>query len=176
MVELDPERYGRRFPHELSGDERQRVAFARAVATCPAAILADEPTGMLDATLRSEASALMGNLARQHGTAILHITHDLAVAAQSCDRVMVMADGAVVELGPTSQVLHPPTAPDDAAADVGRPARGQMHARDLTCNPVPRALPLATQDYGRLRRGAGAPCSRPVRCMTSMAIRPWPTT
>lgn len=111
MVELDPERYRRRFPHELSGDERQRVAFARAVATCPAAILADEPTGMLDATLCSEASALMGNLARQHGTAILHITHDLALAAQSCDRVMVMADGAVVELGPTSQVLHPPQHP-----------------------------------------------------------------
>ncbi|QXQ11614.1 ABC transporter ATP-binding protein [Paeniglutamicibacter sp. Y32M11] len=107
-VGLDPERYARRFPHELSGGERQRVAFARAVVTRPAVILADEPTGMLDATLRSEVSALMGNLARQNGTAILHITHDLALAAQSCDRVIVMADGAIVEHGPTSQVLHNP--------------------------------------------------------------------
>lgn len=79
--------------------------------TRPAVILADETTGMLDATLRSAVSALMGNLARQHGTAILHITHDLALAAQSCDRVIVMAAGAVVEHGPTSQVLHHPQHP-----------------------------------------------------------------
>ncbi len=107
-VGLDPNHYARRFPHELSGGERQRVAFARAVVTGPAVILADEPTGMLDATLRSEVSGLMGNLARLNDTAILHITHDLALAAQSCDRVIVMAEGAVVEHGPTSDVLHNP--------------------------------------------------------------------
>ena len=128
-VGLDPERYGRRFPHELSGGERQRVALARAVVTRPAVILADEPTGMLDATLRSEVSALMGNLALQHGTAILHITHDLALAAQSCDRVIVMADGAIVEQGPTSQVLHHPQHPmtQRLMSAALRGARG-MHA------------------------------------------------
>nr|WP_240945382.1 dipeptide/oligopeptide/nickel ABC transporter ATP-binding protein [Rhodococcus sp. HNM0569] len=107
-VGLDPERYARRLPHELSGGERQRVAFARAIVTKPAVILADEPTGMLDATLRGELSQLMGDLARDHGTAILHITHDLALAAHTCDRVLVMADGAIVEQGRTATVLHDP--------------------------------------------------------------------
>lgn len=110
-VGLDPARYARRFPHELSGGERQRVAFSRAIVTRPAVILADEPTGMLDATLRAEVSQLMGELARNHGTAILHITHDLALAAHTCDRVVVMADGAVVEQGRTAQVLHNPQHP-----------------------------------------------------------------
>lgn len=81
-VDIDPARYAQRFPHELSGGERQRVAFARAIVTRPAVILADEPTGMLDATLRAEVAKLMGDLARDHGTAILHITHDLALAAE----------------------------------------------------------------------------------------------
>ncbi|MFD4456730.1 ABC transporter ATP-binding protein [Nocardia sp. NPDC058480] len=107
-VGLDPARYAHRLPHELSGGERQRVAFSRAIVTRPAVILADEPTGMLDATLRAEVSQLMGDLARDNGTAILHITHDLALAAHTCDRVVVMADGAVIEQGPTAQVLHNP--------------------------------------------------------------------
>lgn len=107
-VGLDPERYGRRLPHELSGGERQRVAFARAIVTRPAVILADEPTGMLDATLRAEVSGLMGALSRDHGTAILHITHDLALAARTCDRIVVMADGQVVEQGRTQTVLRNP--------------------------------------------------------------------
>lgn len=107
-VGLDPEQYGRRLPHELSGGERQRVAFARAIVTRPAVILADEPTGMLDATLRAEVSDLMGALSREHGTAILHITHDLALAARTCDRIVVMANGRIVEQGRTREVLRSP--------------------------------------------------------------------
>lgn len=107
-VGVDPDRYGRRLPHELSGGERQRVAFARAIVTRPAVILADEPTGMLDATLRAEISDLMGALTREHGTAILHITHDLALAARTCDRIVVMANGDVVEQGRTREVLRNP--------------------------------------------------------------------
>lgn len=107
-VDLDPTRYAHRLPHELSGGERQRVAFSRAIVTRPAVILADEPTGMLDATLRAGMAQLMGDLAREHGTAILHITHDLALAAGTCDRVVVMADGGIVEQGPTAQVLRDP--------------------------------------------------------------------
>lgn len=107
-VGLDPARYAARYPHELSGGERQRVAFARAIVTRPRVILADEPTGMLDATLRVEVSALMRDLARDHGTAILHITHDLALAARTSDRLMVMAGGEVVEQGPTVRILRDP--------------------------------------------------------------------
>lgn len=110
-VGLDPTRYAQRFPRELSGGERQRVAFARAIVTRPAVILADEPTGMLDATLRAEVSQLMSDLAREHGTAILHITHDLAQAARTCDRIIVMNGGIIVEEGPTAQVLHDPRHP-----------------------------------------------------------------
>lgn len=110
-VGLDPDRYAQRRPHELSGGERQRVAFSRAIVTRPAVILADEPTGMLDAALRAEVSQLMSDLAREHGTAILHITHDLALAASTCDRVLVMADGQVIEQGPTAQVWRDPQHP-----------------------------------------------------------------
>lgn len=133
-VGLDPARYAHRFPHELSGGERQRVAFSRAIVTRPAVILADEPTGMLDATLRAEVSHLMGDLARDHGTAILHITHDLALAAHTCDRVLVMADGAIVEQGPTAEVLHNPRHPSTkqlllAALGGSRVLRGTDTAR-----------------------------------------------
>lgn len=110
-VGLDPARYSRRLPHELSGGERQRVAFARAVVTRPAIILADEPTGMLDATLRAGLCELMKRLSTEHGTAFLHITHDLALAAKSCDAVMVMHEGRIVEAGPTAGVLGDPQHP-----------------------------------------------------------------
>lgn len=132
-VELDPDRYARRYPHELSGGERQRVAFARAVVTRPTVILADEPTGMLDATLRAEVSELMGRLAREQGTAILHITHDLALAARTCERVVVMADGQIVEQGDTAAVLRNPQHPCtqrllDAALRGSRRMRQQESA------------------------------------------------
>lgn len=105
---LNPMRYSKRMPRELSGGERQRVAFARALVTNPAVIIADEPTGMLDASLRAEISELMAQLARTSNTAILHITHDLALAAQTSDQLLVMSDGILVEQGPIKQVLSSP--------------------------------------------------------------------
>lgn len=108
VVGLDPDKYARRFSNELSGGERQRAAFSRAIVSKPAVILADEPTGMLDATLRAEVAQLMSELARDHHTAILHITHDLALAAHSCERIIVMADGQIVEQGRTRELLRAP--------------------------------------------------------------------
>lgn len=108
QVGLDPVRYSKRMPRELSGGERQRVAFARALVTSPAVILADEPTGMLDVSLRAEISELMAQLAHTSNTAILHITHDLALAARTSDQLLVMSDGALVEQGPIKQVLTAP--------------------------------------------------------------------
>lgn len=129
-VGLDPQRYARRFPHELSGGERQRIAFARAIVSRPRVILADEPTGMLDASMRAGISALMGTLARELGTAFLHITHDLALAAHTSDRVVVMDRGRIVEQGPSDQVVgnpqHPTTLGLLTAAFRGvRRVRGQ---------------------------------------------------
>lgn len=107
-MHLDPARYATRLPHELSGGERQRVAFARAMVTEPRVILADEPTGMLDASLRAEMSDLMRELAIRHGTAILHITHDLALAAHASDRIAVMSGGRLVEEGSVEALLERP--------------------------------------------------------------------
>ena len=107
-VGLDPQKYARRFPSELFGGERQRVAFSRAIVSKPSVILADEPTGMLDATLRAEVSQLMSDLASEYSTAILHITHDLALAARTCDRIVVMDGGQIVERGSTRTLLREP--------------------------------------------------------------------
>ncbi len=115
-VHLTPiERYLPRFPHQLSGGERPRVAFARALVTRPRLILADEPTQMLDASLRAGMADLLDELRATRGVAVLHITHDLALAQRSCDRLVVLHSDRVVEQGPTNTVLSHPTHPYTAA-------------------------------------------------------------
>ena len=114
-VRLSPARYLQRWPHELSGGERQRVALARALVGRPDLVVADEPTAMLDPRVRAELLVLMAELQRAHALAWLFITHDLAVADGFCDRLVVMADGAVVEDGPTARVVGSPTHPATAA-------------------------------------------------------------
>ena len=115
-VHLTPvQRYLPRYPHQLSGGERQRVAFARALVTRPRLILADEPTQMLDAPLRAEIADLLDELRSEHGLAVLHITHDLALAQRSCDRLIVLCGGQVVEHGPTAALLSRPEHPYTAA-------------------------------------------------------------
>jgi peptide/nickel transport system ATP-binding protein len=111
-VHLTPaQRYLPRYPHQLSGGERQRVAFARALVTRPRLILADEPTQMLDGSLRAELADLLVELREVHGVAVLHITHDLALAQRSCDRLIVLQAGQVVEQGPTDVLLSQPKHP-----------------------------------------------------------------
>ncbi|MPZ66087.1 MAG: ATP-binding cassette domain-containing protein [Pseudonocardiaceae bacterium] len=124
---LDPGRYSSRYPHQLSGGERQRVAFARALVTEPRLLLADEPTQMLDASLRAELADLMEELRASRGIAVLHITHDLALAQRCCDRLVVLHRGRVVEHGPTGAVLSHPEHPYtraliDAARRLHHPA------------------------------------------------------
>lgn len=109
-VRLAP-RYLTRYAHQLSGGERQRVALARALVTRPRLILADEPTQMLDASLRAGIVDLLAELAAAHGLAVLHITHDLALAGRSCDRLVVLRSGRVVEHGPTQELLSRPVHP-----------------------------------------------------------------
>lgn len=97
-----------RHPHELSGGERQRVALARALIIRPELVVADEPTQMLDASIRSDLLELMAELRRRHGMSYLYITHDLALAQDLCDRLAVLHAGRIVEEGPTSDVLSDP--------------------------------------------------------------------
>ena len=99
----------RRFPHQLSGGQRQRVALARALAAAPELLVADEPTSMLDASLRADLLALLRRLARERGLGVVFITHDLPSAAAIADRVLVLRRGRVVEAGPIAATLRAPT-------------------------------------------------------------------
>ncbi len=95
-----------RYPHELSGGQRQRVAIARALVINPSFVVADEPTSMLDVSIRTGVMNLMMDLAQQLEVSYLYITHDLAVARYTSDMLAVMYMGKIVEYGPTEEVLH----------------------------------------------------------------------
>lgn len=108
-VDLAPAaRFERRFPHELSGGQRQRVALARALIGRPRFIVADEPTSMLDVSLRAGILDLIAGMRARYDIAFLFITHDLAVARYVSDRIGVMHQGRLIELGPAEEVIHRP--------------------------------------------------------------------
>jgi peptide/nickel transport system ATP-binding protein len=125
-VGLAPATYGERYPHELSGGQRQRVAIARAMVVEPRVVVADEPTSMLDVSVRAGIMELLIRFRRELGISYLYITHDLAVARFICDRIAVLYQGVIVELGATEAVLqhplHPYTQALIAAVPVPDPA------------------------------------------------------
>ena len=98
-----------RYPHQLSGGQRQRVVLARALVGRPRLVVADEPTSMVDATLRAGIVALIRQLRDRHGIAFLVITHDLEMAAAVAEQVAVMQRGRLVECGPTPEVFAAPS-------------------------------------------------------------------
>lgn len=106
-----PEPFLFRYPHELSGGQRQRVAIARALVMDPTFVVADEPTSMLDVSIRISIMRLMLELASKLGVTYLYITHDLAVARYMCDKIAVMYLGKIVEMGPTEDLLTNPMHP-----------------------------------------------------------------
>ena len=106
-----PENYLSRYPHELSGGQRQRVAIARALIMKPKFVICDEPTSMLDVSIRISIMDLMVSLAKDLDVSYLYITHDLAVARYMCDRIAVMYNGKIVELAETEELLKNPIHP-----------------------------------------------------------------
>lgn len=100
-----------RHPYELSGGQRQRVAIARALAVEPQLIIADEPTSMLDVSIRVDILNLLDRLRRERGVSILFITHDLVSARYLADRILVMYAGRIVERGPAHRILEEPAHP-----------------------------------------------------------------
>jgi osmoprotectant transport system ATP-binding protein len=111
QVGLDPAQFAARWPHQLSGGQRQRVAFARALAAGARTLLLDEPFGALDAITRGDLQAMFLDLRRASGLSALLVTHDLHEAGLVADRVAVMHQGRIAQIGPLADlVAHPATA------------------------------------------------------------------
>ena len=133
----EPERRLQQYPHELSGGMRQRVVIAIAMACRPSLLIADEPTTALDVTIQAEILALMDRLKRETGTAVMFITHDMAVVAQVADRVIVMFRGNKVEEGTVEQIFASPKHPYTRALLAAVPRLGDMRGKSL---PEPMKL------------------------------------
>jgi oligopeptide/dipeptide ABC transporter ATP-binding protein len=134
------------YPHQFSGGMRQRAMIAIALAARPRLLVADEPTTALDVTLRAQVLDLLDTLRAEDGLALVLITHDLAVVAERCPRVMVMYAGQVVETGPTAEVVARPRHPYTRGLIESLP---RLEDPDRPLHPIPGQVPdLARVDSG----------------------------
>ncbi|MFY7973634.1 MAG: ABC transporter ATP-binding protein [Rubrivivax sp.] len=119
------------YPHQFSGGMRQRVVIALALAAEPQLIVADEPTTALDVSIQAQIIALLKRLCKEHGAAIMLVTHDMGVIAETCDRVAVLYAGRVAEIGPVQDVIHRPRHPYTAGLMGSIPAMDEDRERLL---------------------------------------------
>ncbi len=173
-----PRDVARRYPHQLSGGQRQRVSIAAAIALWPAVLVADEPTTALDVVVQKQIMDLIDRLRREHGMAVVLITHDIALAAERADKVAVMYAGQLVEEAPTEALLrnplHPYTrmllasVPDIDSDRWPQPIPGQppdLHHPPPGCRFHPRcpeAMPRCSREPPPLTMPPGG--ERMVRC------------
>ncbi|MEM8664720.1 MAG: ABC transporter ATP-binding protein [Pseudomonadota bacterium] len=121
LVGLDP-RAAARKPHEFSGGQRQRIAIARALATRPDFVVADEPVSALDASIQAQVVNLLADLSQKLNLALIFISHDLHVVRHLSDRIIVMYLGRIVEEGPAEAVLSSPAHPYTRALQAATPS------------------------------------------------------
>jgi peptide/nickel transport system ATP-binding protein len=126
------------YPHQLSGGMRQRVVLALAFACEPKLIIADEPTTALDVSVQAQVIELLKRMCRDHGTAVLLITHDMGVIADTADRIAVMYAGRLVEIGPTQSVLKAPAHPYTKGLMASIPS---MRRRGATLAQIEGSMP-----------------------------------
>jgi peptide/nickel transport system ATP-binding protein len=172
----DPERLARAYPFALSGGERQRVMIAMALACGPKLVIADEPTTALDVTVQAKILDLLASLSAESGLSILLVSHDLAVIARHCRRVLVMYGGAAMEEGPVEAVLGKALHPYTRALLAARPKLGGPRGAKLAAIPgqamaaaegcafaerCPLALPACRRDPPAVRLADG----HVVRCV-----------
>jgi len=119
------------YPHQFSGGMRQRVVIALALAAEPRLIVADEPTTALDVSIQAQIIQLIKRLCREHGAAVMLVTHDMGVIAETCDRVAVMYAGRIAEIGPVRDVIHAPAHPYTAGLMGSIPAMDEDRERLL---------------------------------------------
>jgi oligopeptide/dipeptide ABC transporter ATP-binding protein len=155
------------YPHELSGGMRQRVMIAIALALNPALLIADEPTTALDVTIQAQILDLMLEMkARHEAGAVLLITHNLAVVAETCDRVAVMYGGKIQEIAPVEELFHRPLHPYTRGLLASLPRVDEAPTRRLT------TIPGAVPDIHRLPPGCKFATRCPERFEPCYAIEP----
>ena len=136
-----PEQRVDQYPHQFSGGMRQRVVIALALAAEPQLIVADEPTTALDVSIQAQVIGLLKRVCREHGAAVMLVTHDMGVIAETCDRVAVMYAGRVAEIGPVADVIHRPAHPYTAGLMGSIPAMDEDRERLLQ---IDGAMPRLT--------------------------------
>ena len=152
------------YPHQFSGGMRQRVVIALALAAEPELIIADEPTTALDVSVQAQIMALLKKLCKEHGTAIMLITHDMGVIAENTDRVAVLYAGRLAEIGPTKDVLANPSHPYTIGLMASTPSpKGDMHRLSQISGAMPnlRAIPNGCAFHPRCEKALNA-CKRDI--------------
>jgi len=180
------------YPHQFSGGMRQRVVIALALAAQPKLIVADEPTTALDVSIQAQIIALLKRLCKEQGAAVMLVTHDMGVIAETCDRVAVMYAGRIAEIGPVNDVIHAPAHPYTAGLMGSIPAMDEDRERLLQIdgamprlNAIPRGCafnprcPKATdrcrqerpelQAAGATRAACWWPADAPAPAVSAMA-------